>query len=487
VVPDESAAVAELREQLAVVLGALAQRDAVIEQLRGELATANAEITELRRQLGQNSRNSSKPPSSDGLTKPAPRSLRKRGARKSGGQDGHPGSTLAPVTTPDEVIAHEPGCCRGCGDDLAGAPEVGREHRQVFDLPPIAPRVIEHQLIRRRCGCGTATSAAAPAGASAPVQYGPRITAIIVYLYVGQFLSRKRTAAALAELFGTPVSMGTVAAMTTRAANGLGGFTEWVRAQLVAAPVVNFDETGLRVQGKLRWVHSASTGKYSLITVHDRRGTKGMDAAGVLPDFSGIAVHDAWAPYDTYRQITHALCGAHVLRELHAVTDLAESDTTADQWCWATQAGAALRELNMLVTDTLNTADTLAGIDPATLADAVHRYRSAALLGVEATRARKNKVMAKHHALARRLLDRQDDYLRFTVNPRVPFDNNAAEREIRMIKLRQKVSGCLRTLVGAEQFCAIRSYLATAAKHGIHFFEALTTLAEGRPWLPETA
>lgn len=480
---DESGAVAELREQLAVVLGALAQRDVVIGQLRGELAAAAAEIAELRRQLGQNSRNSSKPPSSDGLAKPAPRSQRRRGVRKAGGQDGHLGSTLAQVPTPDEVIAHEPGCCRGCGDELIGAPEVGREHRQVFDLPPIRPRVIEHQLIKRRCGCGTATSALAPDGVTAPVQYGPRITAIIVYLYVGQFLSRKRTAAALAELFGAPVSAGTVAAMTTRAAGGLDGFTEWVRAHLVAAQVVNFDETGLRVAGKLRWVHSASTGKYSLITVHDRRGTKGMDAAGVLPAFTGIAVHDAWAPYDTYKTITHALCGAHVLRELQAVTDLADADT----WCWATQVGDALRELNELVNDTFAASDTLEDIDSAALADAVHRYRSAALLGVEATRARESKLMSKQNALARRLIDRQDDYLRFTLDPRVPFDNNAAEREIRMIKLRQKVSGCLRTLTGAQQFCTIRGYLATAAKHGIHFFDALTTLAEGRPWLPDAA
>jgi hypothetical protein len=190
-----------------------------------------------------------------------------------------------------------------------------------------------------------------------------------------------------------------------------------------------------------------------------------MDAAGVLPTFAGIAVHDAWAPYDTYKVVTHALCGAHVLRELQAVTDLAVQGAEPDQWCWATQAGDALRTLNALVRDALAAAEGLDVIDPVVLADAVHRYRSAALLGVEATRARETKVMAKHHALARRLLDRQDDYLRFTHDPRVPFDNNAAEREIRMIKLRQKVSGCLRTLTGAQQFCAIRSYLSTAAKH----------------------
>ncbi len=168
--------------------------------------------------------------------------------------------------------------------------------------------------------------------------------------------------------------------------------------------MVNFDETGLRVEGKLRWVHSASTGKYSLITVHDRRGVKGMNAAGVLPSFAGIAVHDVWAPYDTYTAVTHALCGARVLRELQAVTDLAESDLDADRWCWATQAGAALRTRNELVHDAVATHEGLDDIDPGVLADTVHRYHSAALLGVLSTRARENEVMAKHHVLTRRAL-----------------------------------------------------------------------------------
>jgi transposase len=238
----ETLSVVELCEQLA-------QRDELIEALSAELGAARVRIAELEARLGQTSKNSSKPPSSDGLAKPAPKSLRKRSARKPGGQAGHPGSTLAPVAVPDEVIAHEPGCCRGCGDDLGGAVEVGREHRQVFDIPPISVRVTEHQLIARRCCCGTTTRAEAPEGVTAPVQYGPGITAIIVYLYVGQFLSKKRTAAALAELFGTPVSEGTVATMTTRAATRLGGFVEWVRANLAAAEVVNFDETPVAGRG----------------------------------------------------------------------------------------------------------------------------------------------------------------------------------------------------------------------------------------------
>jgi len=246
-VPDESAAVVELRAQLAVVVAALAQRDMVIEQLRAENA-------ELRRQLGLNSRNSSKPPSTDGLGKPAPRSLRGRSGRKPGGQPGHPGSRLEQLSAPDEVRRHEPVACSGCCGDLGGATEVGVRRRQVFDIPPIAVRVIEHQLIERRCGCGTVTVGAAPEGVGAPVQYGPRIAAIMVYLYVGQFLSKARTAAALAELFGTPVSPGTVSAVTARAAGRLDGFTELIRARLAGAEVVHFDETGLRVTGKLRWV-----------------------------------------------------------------------------------------------------------------------------------------------------------------------------------------------------------------------------------------
>lgn len=446
------------------------------------IAELEAEVAELRARVGQNPRNSSRPPSSEGLGKPAPKSQRRRSGRRPGGQNGHQGSTLAQVADPDEVVRHEPVGCAGCGGGLAEAAGVGVERRQVFDLPPIRVQVTEHQLVVRRCGgCGTATRAAAPDGVDAPACYGPRVAAIVVYLYVGQFLSRKRAAAALAELFGTPVCGGTVTAMTARAAARLGAFTALTRDRIAAADVAHFDETGLRVDGRLRWVHSASTGKYSLITVHDKRGVAAMDAAGVLPAFTGIACHDAWAPYDTYDRAIHALCNAHLLRELQAVAD----QTPEGQWCWAAQAADALRAMKHLRDAAVHAGDTSA--DAEALAQHIHAFRSAATIGQTQTRARSNPLMRKHHALARRLADRQADYLRFTTDFRVPFDNNAAERDIRMIKLRQKVSGCLRTRSGAEQFCAIRSYLATAAKHGICFFQALVQLAEGHPWLPETA
>jgi hypothetical protein len=197
------------------------------------------------------------------------------------------------------------------------------ERRQVFDLPDVAVTVTEHQLIERECGCGQRTRAAAPAGAEGPVQYGPRIAAVIIYLYAGQFLSKQRTAQALAELFGIPLSSGTVAGITVRAAGRLGEFLEHARGQIAAAEVAGFDETGFRVQGRLHWVHCARTGKYTLLMVHTRRGKEAIEAMGVLPSFAGVAVHDAWAPYDICTGTDHQLCCAHALRELQAVTDLA--------------------------------------------------------------------------------------------------------------------------------------------------------------------
>ena len=463
---------------------------ALVMSLRGDLAVALDElawarerIAELEERLAKTSRNSSKPPSSDGLGKPPPkpRSLRKQSGRKPGGQDGHEGRTLARVAKPRHEVVHEPARCGGCGAGLARAQVTDVERRQVFDLPPTAVEVTEHQLVERECGCGHRTKGAAPAGVDAPVQYGPRIAAIIVYLYAGQFLSKKRTAQALAELFGVPLSSGTVAALTARAAGRLDCFLEEIRARITAAGVAGFDETGLRVEGRLHWVHCARTGKYTLLSCHPRRGTKAMDAMGVLPGFAGIAVHDAWAPYDTYAACGHQLCCAHAARELRAVADLAP----AGQWCWAAQAGEALAAMQRLAADAI--AQHRDAIDPAALAAQIRLYRSAALIGIKETAARSGQLMKKHNALARRLLDRHDDYLRFTRDFRIPPDNNGSERDIRMVKLRQKVSGCLRTLTGARQFCAIRSYLSTAAKHDMTFFDALVMLTEGQPWMPALA
>jgi transposase len=399
---------------------------ALVVSLRDELADARAEleragerIAELEARLRQTPRNSSRPPSAEGLGKPAPKSLRKKTGRAPGGQAGHEGSTLAQVAKPDREVRHEPGRCGRCGTGLAGRPVTGIERRQVFDLPPVKVKVTEHQLIERECRCGRRSKGAAPAGAEAPVQYGPRIAAIVIYLYAGQFLSKKRTAQALAELFGIPVSQGTVAGITARAAAKLDGFLESARANIAASDVAGFDETGFRVDGRLHWVHCARTGKYTLLMVHDKRGAKAIDAMGVLPSFAGTAVHDAWAPYDSYPAGGHQLCCAHAQRELQAVADCAPDR----EWCWAAQAAEAITAMQRLVTEAAGQHQS--AVDAAALAGQVTRYRSAALIGLSQTAARSGKLMKKHNALARRLLDRQDDYLRFARDLRVPADKRS--------------------------------------------------------------
>ena len=295
--------------------------EARIAELEAENAALRTRVADLEAQLRTNSQNSSKPPSTDGPGQPATRSLRKPSKRKPGGQDGHRGQTLAQVSDPDVVIRHEPTCCRGCGSDLTGAAEVNCSRRQVFDIPPIKVHVTEHQIISRRCPCGKTTTGLAPAQAAAPVQYGPVMCAVIIYLFMGQFLSKKRTAQAIGELFGVPVSDGTVAAVTARAAADLTEFLAQVNARIKASLVVHFDETGLRCEGRNHWLHSASTPRYSRLFFHRKRGTEAMNSMGILPGFTGTAVHDAWSPYDTYTAAQHALCNSHLLRELQAVTD----------------------------------------------------------------------------------------------------------------------------------------------------------------------
>ena len=265
----------------------------------------------MERRLGLNSRNSNRPPSSEGYAKPAPKSRRHRGHRRSGGQPGHPGTTLAQVKDPDRVVVHRPRRCDRCHRSLRRARVSSVERRQVFDLPEVRLAVTEHQVEHRRCRCGQTTMAAAPDGVSAPTQYGPGVRGVATYLCGAQHRPVARAAETLADLLGAPVSDGSVVAWNERAAAGLGQFTDAVRDELAGAPVVHFDESGLRVDAHLAWVHSASTPTRTLFTCHDKRGVHAMDDAGVLPAFAGVAVHDGWASYRTYQDITHGLCNAH--------------------------------------------------------------------------------------------------------------------------------------------------------------------------------
>src|SRR3954469_8029777 len=261
-----AALVAAQERTIAQLQDRLAARDARLGEQDARIAEQDAEIAELKRQLAASSRSSSQPPSSDGLGKPAPKSLRGRSGRRPGGQPGREGRTLRQVERPDEVVVHEPGACAGCGSALtAEGPPARIVRRQVFDIPQITVRVIEHRLLSRRCACGTVTAAAGPAGVTAPVSYGPHAAAIAVYLVLGQHLPVERTASLLGEVFGTPMATGTVAAWTARAAAGLAPFTAAARAALTGAELVHADETGLRVAGRLHWLHVACSTRFTAL------------------------------------------------------------------------------------------------------------------------------------------------------------------------------------------------------------------------------
>lgn len=362
---------------------------------------------------------------------------------------------------------------------LRRAPVTSVEARQVFDLPEVRLRVVEHRLQHRRCRCGTVTMAAVPDGVGAPVQYGPRVRAVGAYLVGYQHLPYERACETLADLLGAGMSVGTLVSVLRRTSDGLTPFLDAVRGQIAAAAVAHFDETSLRVAGSNAWVHSASTESLSLFYVHASRGHDAIAAAGVLPVFAGIAVHDGYTPYRRYG-LAHALCNAHHLRELAGILDVDRGQS------WADQMIRLLCEIN----DTARYAREVGadGIDARLLGAYRDRYQQIINAGKAA-----NPTPAGQRArspaanLLARLGGFATDVLRFAHDLRVPFDNSLAERDIRMVKLRQKISGGLRTWAGAETFCAIRSYLSTARKQGLNALEALTQLHNGRVWIPGTS
>lgn len=456
----------------------------VLLALAGAVEGLERRVAELEARLMQNSRNSSRPPSSDGLAKPLARqSRRRRSGRAPGGQPGSEGRHLARVAEPDSVVVHESGCCDACGEGLAGAELVGVERRQVFDLPAqVSLEVCEHRALRRRCrSCGRVSGGGFPGRVRAPAQYGPRLRALVLYLAVYQHLPYERIARLLADCYGASLSTGTLHAIVVRGAAGLEPFLDEVRGQLVEAAVLHLDETGARAAGRLYWVHEASTETLTLYGLHKRRGREGIDALGVLPGFSGVAVHDGWAPYRTYTGCAHALCNGHHLRELAGVGE------QQDQ-AWANEMAALLSELKDAV-DTAKDAGQ-ATLEPATLAGYRARYRQIIAAGYAhnpepaPTGKRGRPRQGKARSLLLRLDRHQDDVLRFACDLNIPFDNNQAERDIRMIKLQQKISGCWRTDQGADAFLALRSYISTARKQGQDVLAALHAVVQGKPWLP---
>jgi transposase len=451
------------------------------DELAALVVELRAEVLELKARLAANSRNSSRPSSQDGLSKPSvdpkKRSLRRSSGRKQGGQEGHGGARLDRVAVPDASVEHPPERCEGCGNDLAGAESVaGGESRQVFDVPQRALSVIEHVTTLRRCECGHVSCGAFSAGVGAPTQYGPGVRALGVYLHVFQHLPYDRACQALADLAGAMVSTGTLTGWVSAAAEGLCDFDERLRALLTDAPVCHFDETGARIAGRLGWVHSASTATLTRYTTHQRRGSEAIDDANVLPDFMGVAIHDGWAPYRNYTGCEHGLCNVHHLRELQAAIEAGHT--------WPLAMSCLLLDTKTLVAGAIAGGNERLGVRAVReLADS---YRVVIGMGHDehpATTAKKTKA----HNLLIRLERYQPDVLRFAHDFRVPFSNNQAEQDIRMVKLQQKISGCWRTTTGAQRFLTIRSYLSSARKHGIGALHALDALSAGTPWLPAPA
>jgi transposase len=442
-----------------------------------EIAGLKARVAELERRLGLNSSNSGKPPSSDGLTKPSRvTSMREASGRPSGGQKGHKGETLLQVAAPDKVVDHFPASCATCGSAMTLAMTTGHSARQVFDLPEPAPLfVTEHRAHDCRCrGCGARTRGSFPDGVNAPAQYGPRIAAFVVYLLHYQLLPEDRLAEAMADLFGVPLVAATIARMSRNCAAGLQDFVAVLRDRVAAAAVKHMDETGLRIAGKTRWLHAAATALLTFYRVCHQRGS-------LLANVVGTVVHDHWKPYYTMPGVLHALCNAHHLRELKALIEIEKED-------WARAMAHLLRRACHAANLAAARGIALATLKPrlagllerrydAILAAGLAFHEAQAPLGRAITngtrRPRGRKPRRTGHNLLLRLLLRKQDVLRFLHHAAVPFTNNQVERDLRMAKVKQKISGGFRSDQGANDFATIRSVISTAKKHGWNVIQAL--------------
>lgn len=443
-------------------------------------------IKELRRQLGENSQNSSKPPSSDGYQKPAPKSQRKKTGKKPGGQKGHAGSHMELPHEPDEVKQHLPGKCQTCSH-LANCLASGQvfrcgEKRYVVEAE-VRTKVTEHQSMKAVCcPCGEeGLTGAFPEGVKGYMQYGDSVTVLAGLLSAYGCISIHRIHVLLGSLLGVKLSTGTIGAMVTKCAEKVGETMERIRSKVAGAKVAHFDETGIRVGGKLLWVHNSSTAKLTYQSVHEKRGQEGMEDNGVLPQFTGIAVHDCWSPYWKYGESEHAVCCAHLLRELTGIQEsnpehtwasdfmeLLISMKTVKEKAEAKEKTALsyyyLRKFSKKYDQVMELADSQCPAPP------------------ESPNKKKGtRKKGRERSLIERLKRLKASVCLFVHNFPVPFDNNQAERDVRYVKTKVKVSGCFRTKSGAKDFLDIMSFLGTGIKHHVSVFDALTAAFSGNP------
>ncbi|MHB1630431.1 MAG: IS66 family transposase [Bacilli bacterium] len=439
-------------------------------------------VHELERQLNQNSRNSSKPPSSDGYKKPNPQSLRGKSGKPSGGQPGHKGHHLAVTDNPDHIVTHSPSSCQKCGRSLDGVRVESYDRRQVRELV-VRFETSEHRAEILCCpDCRHRNQAPFPADVPFQVQYGPALKSFLSYGSIYQLIPFERLTELLFDLTGHSVSEGTLYNTNQMLYGQLDSYETSVKEQLLAAPVVHFDESGLRVKGKTHWLHSASNHELTYYTAHQKRGQDGMDAAGILPEYNGVAVHDGWSSYWGY-PCQHALCNIHHERELKAVVE-------NDKQTWASDLTQLLHQMNHAVrAATALEHDRLTDVQisdfESTYAEIIQRGLAENPLAPRPdTRKRGRVKKSKTRNLLERLDQNREAVLLFIRDFRVPYTNNQAEQDVRMIKVHQKVSGTFRSTEGAKIFCRIRGYLSTLKKQGLPVLEYLQHAIRGTPFIP---
>ncbi len=450
--------------------------------LREQVAQLSERISVLEAQVAKDSHNSHLPPSSDRFQR-QPKSLRKKSGKQPGGQAGHVGKTLKLSQTPDQVIVHAVEHCQHCQQDLRQVASLQVERRQVIDLPPKRVLVIEHQAQQKCCpACHEISLAAFPQDVRAPVQYGAALGAVGVSLLQQQLLPYERASEVIEDLLGPAISVGTLQGLVARCAEQLAPVEEQIKAALTRAEVLHQDESGLYVAGQRHWMHVSATEHLTHYAVHPKRGKEALDAIGILKDFQGVSVHDGWRSYWQFL-CQHALCNVHHLREL---TFLEEEQGQA----WAAEMKELLLESKAAVAQARALGRSC--LHPLEVADWKARYGALLAEGYQANPPDPPPETAKKgrrkQSPARNLLDRlsryQEAVLLFLDNFAVPFDNSLAERDIRRVKVQQKVSGCFRSSAGAVAFCRIRGYLSTLRKQGVAVLTALEQALVGHPLSP---
>ena len=445
--------------------------EAVVLYYESENRQLKERITDLEAQLNQNSKNSHKPPGSDGFKKPKrTRSLRKKSDRKPGGQPGHKGHKLDRSEDIDQMIVHPVSTCECCGKNLRDLDVLDHVKRQVFDLPELGLQVIEHQAELKMCSCGTVSQGQFPDHVRGEVQYGPRVRGLASYLQNYQLLPYQRSAELLRDVFAVSLSEGTLYNISDQAFNNLEGFETQLKQCLKAQDLLHSDETGLRVQGKLQWLHTTSNDVYTHYQVHPKRGYEAMQAIGILPHFKGVLVHDCLRSYFRYDEAEHGICLAHILRELQAQIEQKQD--------WAKQMTKLIIAMKKSKDRAIDQGKD--GVSAATIKDYQKQYRRIIRRGNRANplppkdyNRPKKKKRTKAQNLLKRLREREEAVFRFYTDFEVPFDNNLAERDLRMAKVKQKISGCFRSEQGAHYFARLRSYISTAKKQKINVLEAL--------------